>query len=47
MRDNGSADIMEWNEMESNVIIIFQYYNYVRLFIVLYCNTRTETKNDE
>jgi hypothetical protein len=35
MRDNGSADIMEWNEMESNVIIIFIYNNYVRLFLVL------------
>jgi hypothetical protein len=38
---------IEWNEMESNVIIIFKYYNYVRLFIVLYYNTRTETKNDK
>jgi len=43
---------MKWNRMESNrmewnVIIIFVYNNYVRLFIVLYYNTRTETKNDK
>jgi hypothetical protein len=35
MRDNGSADIMEWNRMEWNGIIIFVYNNYVRLFLVL------------
>ena len=37
MRDD--ADMLESNGMESNVIIIFQYNNYVRLFIVF--------KNDE
>jgi hypothetical protein len=26
---------IEWNGIESNVIIIFKYYNYVRLFLVL------------
>ena len=45
MRDDDDADMldydggMESNGMESNVIIIFIYNNYLRLFIVF--------KNDE